>query len=162
MQRFPFNTLPKGPLNFNVTLDGSPYSAVITWNIVRKGWYLSLFDGFNNRVTTVAVVESPQFADIASAIWNELAGRVILTTVDPHGFPLGAVVEQTVRGANPDALNGTWMMTADSPETLSFLMTADPGNIIAPGSFGRDISLVDGYFKTSVLVYRFETFYAYP
>jgi len=161
MQRFPFNTLPKGPLSFVVTMDGAPYSASVTWNIQGR-WYLTLTDRFGNRVTTVAVVESPPFSTLAGASWDGVAQRLTLTTALPHGFRLGSMVVQTVRGATPDALNGQWAMRVDSPTTLSFPMVSDPGAISAPGSYGRDVDLTAGYFMSSVLVYRAETFFAYP
>ncbi len=162
MQRFPFTTLPRGPLNFSVVMDGANYSAAVSWNIQGQRWFLTLTDRFGVRLTTVAVVESAQFKSIESLSWNGLAQRVTATMSAPHGFPLGSIVEQTIRGAVPDSLNGVWEMNVDSPTTLSFAIANDPGSISAPGSYGRNINLVDGYFTTSVLCYRSETFFAYP
>lgn len=162
MQSFPFSTLPRGPLTFNPVLDGKTYTANIAWSLFGQRWYLSLYDASGNRVTTVAVVESPQFTSIATMAWDEVGQVVTLSTQYPHGLPVGAVVEQIIRGSTPESYNGTWLMSVDSPTELSFPMASDPGALVALGAFGRDIDLTAGYFQTSTLCYRNETFYAFP
>jgi hypothetical protein len=162
MQSFPFTTLPNGPFQFNPVLDGINYQAQVVWNLFGQRWYLNLFDGSGNRVTTVAVVESPQFIPIEALSWDSIAQLVTLTTAIPHGLPVGADITQTIRGCSPATYNGVFDMAVTSPTTLTFPLTVDPGALVSLGSFGRDINLVPGYFQTSILCYRGEIFYVYP
>ena len=162
MQMFPFSTLPKGPFAFQPVLDGSTYKANVTWNIFGQRWYLTLSDQSGNVIVHTAIVESPPFFSITSLSWDGERQLVTIETVAPHNLPLGAVIDLTLREASPDVFNGKWEMTVASPTSLTFEMATDPGQPVLLGNFGRDIDLTAGYFSTSVLVYRNETFFAYP
>jgi len=162
MQSFPFTTLPKGPFSFVPTLDGLAYSANVTWSIFGRRWYLNLTDSTGAHFLTTAVVESPPFAPIGSLEWDSLRQIVVLTAAAPHGLPVGGVAMQTIRGCSPDSYNGLWQMKVVSSTELTYVQTSDPGALVALGSFGRDIDLVDAYFSISSLVYRQGVFYTYP
>ncbi len=67
----------------------------------------------------------------------------------------------TIAEASPDAYNGTYSMLVDSPTTLNFAMTNDPGTLVTSGTLSYLISLCAGYF-TSTMVYRNTQFEVSP
>ena len=53
------------PFQFQPTLDGQVYTAIVTWNLFGQRWYLNLFDLAGNRILTIAMVGSPLDYDIS-------------------------------------------------------------------------------------------------
>jgi hypothetical protein len=64
MTIFPFAPSSSVPFTFQPTLDGVTHTAVISWNVFGERWYLNLYTLQGSRVCTVAVVGSPNDADI--------------------------------------------------------------------------------------------------
>lgn len=153
MISFPFKPNPSGPFTFQPTLDGRNCSAEVIWSVFGKRWYLRLFDFDGTLLAFTAVVGSSEFQVVEGLAWDQLRGKVIVTTGE-HGLALGTQRVFTIRGASPDAFNGTFLMTVETPTTLSYAKTDDPGSLVKTGVWGREIDLVAGYFTTSRLVYR--------
>ena len=47
------------PFQFQAVLDGATYNVIVTWNIARQGWYLSVVDQSGNLIGSRALVGSP-------------------------------------------------------------------------------------------------------
>ena len=64
-----FQPNPNGapPFQTTVTLDGNPYSLVVTWNLYGQRWYMTLTDASGNVAWNGAMVGSPTGFDIVLA-----------------------------------------------------------------------------------------------
>jgi hypothetical protein len=143
---------------FNPVLDGTAYNAQVRWNVFRQGWYLQLADTNNNLVLNQPLIGSPDPFDVSSAVWNILTQTVEVTLAEVHSFSLGQVVKMTMAGFTPVAYNGKFTLYVDSPTSLYYSQTTDPGGPSTyQGSLYNDINLVAGYFNTSTLVFRAST-----
>lgn len=61
----PFVPTTAAPFQFNPTLDGQVYLAVITWNIFGRRFYLNVYTLGNVLVCAVPMVGSPTGYDIS-------------------------------------------------------------------------------------------------
>lgn len=61
-----FTPDPNGrpPFQANVTLDGNPYSLVVTWGLAGQRWYMTLTDASGNLAWSGAMVGSPLTSNI--------------------------------------------------------------------------------------------------
>lgn len=64
MATFPFNPTATTPFQFQPTLDGAEYTAIVTWNVFGRRWYLTINQLDGTRVLTRAMVGSPNDYDI--------------------------------------------------------------------------------------------------
>ena len=162
MQRFPFTTLPRGPLNFSVVMDGANYSAAVSWNIQGQRWFLTLTDRFGVRLTTVAVVEFGAVQEHRIALMER--PRAARDGNDERTTWLPARIDR--RANDPRRRAGLAQRgLGDERRFADDALVRDrerSGEHFGPGAYGRDIDLTAGYFTTSVLCYRSETFFAYP
>ena len=151
MTVFPFQPTQQAPFQFQPTLDGQTYNAIITWNLFGR-FYLNLYSLSNVLVVCEALVGSPVGINIQSLTW--LQGNAILTCSLPHGFKPGSTATLTVQNCAPASYNGVFSMLAVSDTVLSYsIATAlDPASQL--GSVTSDINLIQGYGFTSTLVYR--------
>jgi hypothetical protein len=60
----PFQPTATQPFAFSPTIDGVVYSATVTWNVFRQGWYLNLFTQSGTLIVSRAMVGSPPGYDI--------------------------------------------------------------------------------------------------
>lgn len=143
---------------FSPTLDGKQYSLVVTWGLAGQRWYVNLYDQTGGLVAFLPLVGSPDAAKTLSLTWNDTSRLVLVTTVMPHGIPIGVVATMTITGVVPNAFNGVWSLTSTGPSTLTYPLTTDPsGPATSQGNIGRDINLAAGYFLSSTLVFRQST-----
>jgi hypothetical protein len=152
---YPFQPSSAGPFQFQPTLDGQQYIAVVTWNFFGQRFYLNLSDVSGNQVLSRAVIGSPDGLVIETLSWsdNEGTGEVTITTDEPHGWDVGQTVELAIDGASPDGWNGTWRMLATSETELTFPLSTNPGSASSVGTLYDDISLTKFYFDSSI-IYR--------
>lgn len=52
------------PFQFTPSIDGAIYSATVTWNLFRQGWYLNLYTQNGTLVVSRPMVGSPPGYDI--------------------------------------------------------------------------------------------------
>ena len=64
MTTFPFTPSSTQPFEFQPTLDGVQYTALVTWNIFGRRYYLNIYQLDGTRVLTTALIGSPNDADI--------------------------------------------------------------------------------------------------
>ena len=139
------------PFSFQPELDGQTYTAIITWNLFARRFYLNLYALDGTLVLATAVVGSPTGFTLQTLSWAN--GQAIATANAPHGYGVGATVDLTISGAVPDAYNGRVKAFVTGPNTFSYPISADPGAATAAGSAAYNISLVGGMFA-STLVFR--------
>lgn len=61
----PFTPTASAPFQFQPTLDGALYTAIVTWNVFGRRYYLNLYTLQGIRVFTVPLVGSPLDYDIS-------------------------------------------------------------------------------------------------
>jgi hypothetical protein len=142
---------------FTVTLDGTQYNAIVTWNLFRGpnnengGYYLNLYASDGTLVIARALVGSPSGLQLQALSWA--AGVATATTIVPHGYKVGRVLTLSLVGSTPAGYNGTFQCLVNGPNTFTFPLSSNPGVATVFGQANYDITLVGGLF-TSTLVYR--------
>lgn len=152
MTTYPFIPTNAGPFQFQPVLDGASRNAIILWNVDGQRWYFNLLDGDGTRLLTRALVGSPTGFDLQTLSWAR--GYADAVAAVPHGLPIGATVNLTVRGCSPDALNGKVQVFVKDAASFTYPIADDPGPTTAVGSASFDVDLVEGYFDVSTVVFR--------
>jgi len=151
MTLFPFTPAIGQNMTFNPVLNGTTYSAIITWNVFGQRWYLNLSDSSGNLIISTAVVSSDDPYAIESISW--LNNVVTVTASNPHFLKLGTLVNLSLKGNSPDAYNGLFQCTVTGPNTFTYAMTSNPGQSVTAGYFGGIVDLCVGQFTPSALVF---------
>ena len=154
----PFTPSPRGPFQFQPTLDGVTYNAVVTWNLFGQRYYISLFTLDGTPVFNLPLIGSESAVNLSSLSWSL---GVVTATIDVSApaystrrLKPGRLINLTVSGAEPDAYNGQIQAVAQSQSTFTYpLPGANPGPVTNLGTVSYDISLTSGYFN-STLVFR--------
>lgn len=152
MTVFPYTPLPNAAYQFNPTLDGQQYTAVVPWELFGRRLYLSLFDVNGGRIFTRALVGSVGALPVQAAPWA--GGSVALSFVNQHGFKPLTTLWLTVAGFTPDAFNGRFLAFVTNRNTITYNLASDPGPVTRLGAVSYDVNLVEGYVSTSVMVFR--------
>ena len=152
---FPFQPSSAGPFTFQPVLDGQTYTARVSWNIYRHGWYVDLFTLQGDRVFTLPLAGSSAGLTLETLQRDQVSGVVTATATVPHGYAPGQLVRLTVSNAAPDGYNGRFECRILGPDSFAYTLPDDPGAAMAQntGAASYDISLTDNYFE-STLVYR--------
>ena len=66
---------------FQPTLDGNTYTAIVTWNVAAQRYYINLYDLSNTRILTIAMVASPVGFDI-SLVAGLFASKLVWRAVN--------------------------------------------------------------------------------
>jgi hypothetical protein len=148
---YPFTPSNVSLFQFNPTLDGVTYNAVVVWNLFGKRYYLNLSTLTGALVVSIPVIGSPPSTSIASMSWAN--GFVTVVTAAPHGFLVGATVNVTLAGNAPTAYNGVFPSFIIDPMTFFFPFPSDPGAVSTFGSAQYIANIIGGYFETSVLYF---------
>lgn len=140
-----------GPFQWQPTLDGQVYTAIVTWNLMGRRYYLNLYDLSGNLIFCVPVIGSPDGVTIETLSWAN--GTASAVGAKPHQYFVGATANVTIAGASPDAYNGVVQALVVDPLTITWPIASDPGEATSPGAVFADLSLCAGYFD-STLVFR--------
>lgn len=148
-----FQFLPTATVafQFQPTLDGKQYTAVVTWNFASKRYYISLFSLSGIRIFTLPVIGSIDAVPIQSASWAN--GFVTMITAQSHGFALHDTVNLLLSGMAPDAYNGLVRAFITDLNEFQFPLAADPGSPTQFGVVNYNINIAAGYFN-STLIFR--------
>jgi hypothetical protein len=140
------------PFSFQPTLDGAIYTVSAAWNLGAQRWYITVIDQFSNPVVTRPLRGSPAQVELSALSW----ANGIVTALSPSylGYKIGSQVGFSIAGAVPSALCGTFPCIITGPNTFTYALPSNPGQISSFGSFSLDCNLVWGFFETSTLVYR--------
>lgn len=144
-----FQPSSTAPFQFQPTLDGDVYNVVVTWNLFGARYYVSIYQLDGALVVTLPLIGSASGVNVSSLAWS--GGVVTATTEAPHGYAVASVVALTVAGCAPDAYNGQFDCVVTGPSTLTYQLADDPGSFTQLGTIAYDISLVDGYFDTTMV-----------
>lgn len=150
-----FNFQPPAQSNFQFepTLDGNPYAAVVPWLLFGQRWYLALFSLNGVLIFYRSLIGSPPGLDIQTIGW-EGDGYVAVTTSMPVPYQIGQTINLTISGCSPDAYNGTFPCLITGPDSFIYPLAGNPGAVTALGRAAYNINLAWGYFQQSSLVYR--------
>lgn len=155
---FPLIPSSQAPPSFQPTLDGVVYNVTITWNLFGADYYFNLSTLNNVPVLTRALTGSPTGVAVENISWSNQT--VDITTVDPHGYPIGSSADLTLSGNAPDSLNGLFRCLIIGPFDLTFPLTTDPGDATAFGVVQYNVNFLQGYLNAagqlfaSTLVFR--------
>jgi len=152
---YPVQPSISGAPQFTPTLDGNPYSVSVIWSLNGQRYYVNCSDLSGNLIFSRPLIETLPGLQIDALSYDELSGFSFVTTDQPHGYAIGSTISLTISGAVPDAYNGTSVMLATAPGTLSFPLSAaaNPGPAMIGGALNYLISICAGYFQ-STMVYR--------
>lgn len=137
---------------YNITLDGNIYTALVTWNVYAQRYYITISALSGERIITQALVGSPIPIAISGISWNG-GGRATVTTNVPHGLRFGQVADLTISGVTPNAFNGNVRVLVTGLNSFSYPLATNPGLATIMGVVENNIDLVAGLFDSS-LVYR--------
>ena len=144
------------PFQFQPTLDGEVYNAAVVWLFgMAQRWYLQLYSLSGNLVFLQALIGSPSGFNIEAMSWSN--GAVTITTAGFHDYLPLSTIDLTVAGAAPSVFNGVQRMFVVDRQTLTFMLSADPGSPTVLGRVSYDINMGESYFEDSTLVYREST-----
>lgn len=155
---FQFSPSQQAPFQFQPTLDGATYNAIVTWNLFGQRYYVSLYTLDGTLVFNLPLIGSEGAVNLASLSWKLGVATATLDTATPgintRRYKTGSLVNLTVSGVLPDAYNGSVQASVQSGNSFSYPMPgSDPGSAVQLGVFSYDISLTAGYFD-STLVFR--------
>jgi hypothetical protein len=159
---FPFTptNTPPAP-TFQPVLDGSTFTISINNNLFGQRFYLLCTDQSGNVIFNIPVVESLPSSPIENLTWFGPSATATVTTVNPHGYPIGATISLTIAGAIPTGFNGTFLMLSTGATTLTFPLAMNPGQMTTAGNLSYLISMTEGYFS-STLCFRNSMFEVSP
>ena len=141
--------------------DGETYNVTVTWNLFGRRCYVNCFDSLNNRVFTVALIESSPALPLGAVSWSPASLTAEVVTKSPHGFPVGSTIRLTVASVVPVGYNGCYDCWVTGPSTLEFDLSVNPGAATVFGSVSQLISMTSGYFA-STLIWRSGQFEVSP
>ncbi len=127
---------------FQPTLDGQVYNAIITWSIFGQRYYLNLYALDGTLILCTALIGSPTGFELSSLTWNQ--GVVTAATTIPHGLKIGTVVSLTIAGVTPAAYNGLIQAVITGPQSFTYKLTSDPGAVTIFGATNYNINLIGG------------------
>lgn len=149
---YPFVQPPTQPFSFSPTLDGDIFTAVVTWSLFGRRFYLNVYAADGTLIFALPLIGSPSGVAMQSASFDH--GRITVVTASPHGYLLGDTINLTISGTTPDEYNGTVQALITGRNTFSFLSPVDLGSPSILGVVSFNINLAAGYFNASTLVYR--------
>lgn len=130
---------------FQPTLDGEVYQAIIVWNLWGQRWYLNLYANSGPLVVAEPVISSvdqvtsitltttqDEYTATVSSATGLLANQAIASANVPAGTTIQVLAGTTVRLSQPATATGT-----------------DPAAV-----FSFDVNLLAGYGFASTLVFR--------
>jgi hypothetical protein len=159
---FPFTprTVPPAP-SFQPTLDGNVVTITLNVNLFGQRYYALCTDSTNTIIFNVPLIVSPGAVPIQTLTFDPTSLTATVTLVNPHSYSLGETVNLTIAGATPAGWNGTFLMLATGPNTLTFPLSSNPGTLQVAGTLSYLISICEGFFN-STLVFRNNQFEVNP
>jgi hypothetical protein len=118
----PFTPSLSQAFQFQPTLDGVLYSAVVTWNSFAQRYYLNLYDLSGNLILATGLTESgPQL--LSSLTWGDTLATA--TTQQQHNIPVGVPANITVTGTG-GVFDGNYQALAIDAFNLTFTVLQEP------------------------------------
>lgn len=131
------------PFQFQPTLNGTQYTAVLTSNLFGERYYLNLYDLSNNLIVCEALTESGPMLRCALTWADNVAVAVCQA---PHNVPIADVVNLRISQTNGSGYDGLYLGTAIDETTVTFDLPTNPDQPVAiPGTLSFDLDLLGGY-----------------
>lgn len=131
------------PFQFQPILNGTQYTALITWNIFGERYYLNLYDLSNNLIVCEALTESGPMLRCALTWADNVATAVCQA---PHNVPIADVAYLRISQTDGSTYEGVYLGTAVDEVTLTFDLTTNPDQPVAiAGTLSFDLDLLGGY-----------------
>jgi hypothetical protein len=150
---YPFNSSRIRAPSYLMTFDGAQYTVTIIWNVSAQRFYILCQTTNNQVIFLVPLVASLPSIPLVNLEWDEYNSRVVVTTVNPHGFSLGQVIPLILHSTRPNIFNGFGPMTILNNTQFFYPMKQNPGQMTIAGFADYLISMTEGYFQ-STLIYR--------
>lgn len=153
----PFRPTPSAPFKFSAVLDGDTYDVTVTWNLFGQRWYVNVYQLDGTLVVAIPRIGSEHSQQLTALSWGTLTNVGLATgsALGSINVPVGRMTEFTISGVTPsgyNVVNAPCLITG--PNTFTYELAADPGGpATILGGFGHDVSLVSGYFA-STLIWR--------
>lgn len=151
-----YNFTPSTQENFQFqpTLDGQQYNAIVTWNFAAQRFYINLYALDGTLIFSIPVIGSDTGRNIQSASWSH--GFATITTDGPLGYILGATIDVNVSGMVPDAYNGNVRAFVTRRDQIQYplFISLDEDLPTQLGQVVYNVNMAGSYFSTSTLIYR--------
>jgi hypothetical protein len=154
MTTYQFVPSTSSAFNFQPTLDGQQYNVIVAWNLFGQRYYVNCYTLVGGLVFSLPLIGSLNAISLQSLSWDYARQTVTATTILPHNFLLGQLVDVTISGCTPTAYNGMYPAIVNGKNSFTYPLAADPGSPVTLGTAAYNINLAAGYFSTSTLVYR--------
>lgn len=82
-----FNPVEGSNFQFNCTLDGQPYTAIITWNFYSPRYYINIYDTGGNLIVINPLTGSPDNFDI-DLIFGYFTTSTLVYRVSSNNFEI--------------------------------------------------------------------------
>ena len=150
---YPFVPSASAPPQFTPTFDGEQYMVSVVWGLFGQRYFIKCVDMSGNLIYYQPLIESNPGLVIQTLAWNELQNVVQGTTVNAHGYKIGATIKLTVSGAAPAQYNGVWMVLITGPNSFSYrgAFTSDPGAASVAGVLSYNVDMNAAYFDTPLV-----------
>jgi len=139
------------PFNFQPFLDGVQYNITVPWNFFGQRYYVQCTTLSGKLVFYLPLIGSQNAIYIKSISW--VPNYVTVTTVVPHGFNVGEIVNLTINNTIPLSYNGVYSCSVINETQFTYVFNFDPGSVTSFGIVSFDVNIAAGYFN-STLVYR--------
>jgi hypothetical protein len=161
-QLTPFVPSNVSPPTFNATLDGSPHSITVTWNVSAMRYYLNVYDVYGTWILTTPLVTSPTGEAVSAISYDPQRRLMNVTKASGLQVKPGTIVDYTLTGFDPPAVNGLWRCLHLDTWRFTFPIPQDPGPVMTLGSVNRILNMIGSVFQQSTLIYRNGSFEVSP
>jgi hypothetical protein len=147
---------------FIATFDEEQYIVIATWNVASQRYYLNIYSIIGNWVCTIPLIQTENGVNIIQLTPDTLGNVLKITIANTVWRAPGRLVRFTIEYCQPDDINGTYDCLMLNSNTFTIPMPATRDQINVYGSATRMINMVEGYFKTSRMIYRNNNFEITP
>lgn len=149
----PFMPSTTSAFTFQPVINGTQYTAVVTWNIFEQRYYLNLYSTAGALVICTAVVSSgPQLG--VTLTWSSQGGGLATAVTNaPHNVPVGQVANVYISQTGTD-FDGAWQVLATGPSTFTYALANPDENQPLTGQLSFNVNLV-ALLGAGWLIYRY-------
>jgi len=87
MTTIAFQPIPSANFQFNCTLDGQPYTVIVTWNSYSPRYYINIYNTAGNLVVTNPMTGSPDNFDI-NLVYGYFTTSTLVYRVSSNSFEI--------------------------------------------------------------------------
>jgi hypothetical protein len=142
---------------FQPTIAGTQYNAVITWSLFGQRYYLNLstLDG-TLLCCTALVATGPTLSATLNWADTGVGGIATVTTASAHNVPLGQVVNMTVSETGT-AFDGEWQGLSTGTMTLTYALSNPNVSLQQTGKVDFPVNAIAPFGIDGAFLFRFDT-----